>query len=96
MGIIGKKPELQPGQVPCPHCRRALEWNQPNNQWFCRRCDLFVAPEANSSDIFSDFVNEIDDIFDDKPKYYCDICGARLDWSAQYNRWHCGRCQTWK
>ena len=83
---------LQPGQAPCPHCRRALEWSPPNNQWFCRSCNLFFAPGGGGSDPFSDMANEFDDLFGNKPKYYCNTCGAKLYWTFQFNRWHLPQC----
>ncbi|MCK5309775.1 MAG: hypothetical protein KAJ64_03925, partial [Thermoplasmata archaeon] len=89
MGLFSKKPELQPGQVPCPHCQRALEWSPPNNQWFCQKCDLFVASDAKRPDALNEFASELTDLFDDKPKHYCDSCRDKLDWSSQYNRWFC-------
>ena len=95
-GNVPPPPELQPGQTPCPHCGLALEWNAQYNQWFCKKCNMFLAPATRPDDIFKEFADGVDDLFGGKPKYYCNVCGARLNWVVQHNRWYCGRCQTWK
>ena len=95
MGLFSKKPELLPGQTPCPHCGHALEWSVPNNQWFCRRCDIFVAPDAKRADDFSDFIAEVSDVMENKQKFYCQNCKGKLEWSEQHNRWFCPGCKVW-
>jgi len=95
LGLFGKKPELLPGQTPCPHCGRALEWSAPNNQWFCQKCDLFIAPDAQKQDHRDNVVGEINDIMGGKPTYYCQNCRGKLEWNEQYKRWFCAGCQVW-